>query len=165
MKKTFKEELRLYSKISEFVTEWKKESLATQRLMDSLTDESLNQVVSKDHRTLGQIAWHLVWTIGYMSKMGLDFKKADGEERAPSSAHKIASEYKQLSQGFLQAVETQWKEDALQQNSSSLYFLIVHEIHHRGQMTVLMRQAGLNPPGVYGPTREEWIEKGQQPHI
>ena len=34
--------------------------------------------------------------------------------------------------------------------------LVNHQIHHRGQMTVLMRQAGLEVPGVYGPAKEEW---------
>ena len=34
--------------------------------------------------------------------------------------------------------------------------LIDHQTHHRGQMTVLMRQAGLKVPGVYGPSKEEW---------
>ena len=38
--------------------------------------------------------------------------------------------------------------------------LIRHEAHHRGQMTVLMRQAGLTVPGVYGPSREEWVAYG-----
>jgi uncharacterized damage-inducible protein DinB len=38
-----------------------------------------------------------------------------------------------------------------------------HEIHHRGQMTVLMRQAGLKVPGVYGPSREEWTAYGMPP--
>ena len=33
--------------------------------------------------------------------------------------------------------------------------LIRHQIHHRGQMTVLMRQAGVVVPSVYGPSREE----------
>ena len=32
--------------------------------------------------------------------------------------------------------------------------LLHHEIHHRGQMTVLMRQAGLKLPGVYGPSAD-----------
>jgi uncharacterized damage-inducible protein DinB len=44
-----------------------------------------------------------------------------------------------------------------------LLALVVHEIHHRGQMTVLMRQAGLVVPGVYGPAREEWASLGMQP--
>ena len=33
--------------------------------------------------------------------------------------------------------------------------MLHHEIHHRGQMTVLMRQAGLPVPGVYGPAKDE----------
>jgi uncharacterized damage-inducible protein DinB len=42
----------------------------------------------------------------------------------------------------------------------ALQALISHEIHHRGQMTVLMRQAGLKVPGIYGPAREEWAAYG-----
>ena len=47
----------------------------------------------------------------------------------------------------------------------SLQVLVVHQAHHRGQMTVLMRQAGLTVPGVYGPAREEWTTYGMQPPI
>ena len=38
-------------------------------------------------------------------------------------------------------------------NSIFLMTLINHQNHHRGQMTVLMRQAGLTVPGVYIPQR------------
>ena len=38
----------------------------------------------------------------------------------------------------------------------ALFSLVLHQAHHRGQMTVLMRQAGLKVPGVVGPAREEW---------
>jgi len=44
-----------------------------------------------------------------------------------------------------------------------LVSLITHQAHHRGQMTVLMRQAGLKVPGVYGPAREEWAAMGMPP--
>ena len=40
---------------------------------------------------------------------------------------------------------------------------VVHQTHHRAQMTVLMRQAGLRVPGVYGPSREDWTTYGMQP--
>ena len=43
-----------------------------------------------------------------------------------------------------------------------LLSLVVHQIHHRGQMSVLMRQAGLVPPGIYGPTREEAAARARQ---
>ena len=45
----------------------------------------------------------------------------------------------------------------------ALEMLIRHEAHHRGQMTVLMRQAGLPVHGVYGPSREEWTAMGMEP--
>jgi uncharacterized damage-inducible protein DinB len=38
--------------------------------------------------------------------------------------------------------------------------LIAHQTHHRGQMTVLMRQAGVPVPGMYGPSKEEWAAMG-----
>ena len=38
--------------------------------------------------------------------------------------------------------------------------LIGHQCHHRGQVTVLMRQAGLKVPGIYGPAQEEWAVYG-----
>ena len=42
----------------------------------------------------------------------------------------------------------------------TLYVLVSHQTHHRGQMTVLMRQAGLPVPGVCGPSKEEWSAFG-----
>jgi uncharacterized damage-inducible protein DinB len=50
-------------------------------------------------------------------------------------------------------------------NGLTLRILISHEIHHRGQMTVVMRQAGLRVPDIYGPTRDQWQEWGMEPHI
>jgi uncharacterized damage-inducible protein DinB len=43
-----------------------------------------------------------------------------------------------------------------------LLFLLKHEIHHRGQITVLMKQAGLNVPGFHGPSKEEWAFVGME---
>lgn len=155
----------MFQTSSEFIAEWKNETAATGRLLDALTDESLAQSITPDHRTLGQIAWHLVWVLGSMTQLGLTFAKPDGEERAPSSAQKIASEYKQVSQAFLSAAETQWNDSLIQQNASHLRLLIQHEVHHRGQLTVLMRQAGLQISGVYGPTKEEWVQQGKEPYL
>ena len=76
---------------------------------------------------------------------------------------------------MLSAVQTQWTDETLGEvrnmygeewrNGVTLRILIQHEIHHRGQMTVLMRQAGLRVPDIYGPTREYWLERGMQPLV
>jgi len=44
----------------------------------------------------------------------------------------------------------------------TLHCLGDHETHHRGQMSILMRQAGLVVPGVMGPAKEEWEKMGMQ---
>ena len=45
----------------------------------------------------------------------------------------------------------------------SLPVFLTHEMHHRGQMTVIMRLAGLKVPGIYGPSKEEWTNYGMEP--
>jgi hypothetical protein len=70
----------------------------------------------------------------------------------------------------LQQVTAAWSDDMLEDDVQAygmtfkrgfmLDMLIRHEAHHRGQMTVLMRQAGLPVPGPYGPSREEWASSG-----
>ena len=47
-------------------------------------------------------------------------------------------------------------------NGTTLRALISHQAHHRGQLTVLMRQAGLRVPGIYGPAREDWASMGMK---
>jgi uncharacterized damage-inducible protein DinB len=41
--------------------------------------------------------------------------------------------------------------------------LIKHQEHHRGQLTVLMRQAGLNVSSVSGPVKEDWAKLNLPP--
>jgi uncharacterized damage-inducible protein DinB len=45
----------------------------------------------------------------------------------------------------------------------TLGVLVTHQIHHRGQLTVIMRLAGLKVPGVYGHAKEEWTGYGMEP--
>lgn len=39
---------------------------------------------------------------------------------------------------------------------TTLGIIISHQIHHRAQLTIVMRLNGLKVPGVYGPSKEEW---------
>jgi uncharacterized damage-inducible protein DinB len=165
----------MFTSINHFVQEFEMESAITERVLDSLTNESLTQIVSDNQRTLGQIAWHLVSSINYLTYLGLSYDEPLAEEGAPASAAKIASEYRRLGKSMLRAMRSQWTDESLGQfvnmagedwqNGASLRYSLRHEIHHRGQMTVLMRQAGLRVPDVLGPTREDWIEKGIEPYV
>lgn len=166
----------MFRTIQDFVNEWNNESTATQRVLDTLTDASLTQQIAPDFRTLGQLAWHIATTIHEMlSRVGLTFEGPEGDEHAPSSAKTIADTYRASAAGLTTAIQSQWIDAKLTEstdmygqiwlNATTLRMLISHEIHHRGEMIVLMRQAGLRVPDIYGPTREDWLERGMQPLV
>lgn len=168
----------MFTTVQSFVSGWRNESAATQRVMDALTDASLSQRITPDHRSLGQLAWHIATTIHEMvSRTGLVFPAPEGDEHtpAPASAAAIAAVYRSSGKELLSAIERQWSDETLARttnmygevwpNGLTLHILIQHEVHHRGQMIVLMRQAGLRVPDIYGPTREDWLERGMQPLV
>jgi uncharacterized damage-inducible protein DinB len=161
----------MFQTLDGFIKVWKFEEGVTQRILDALTDESLSQEVTPNGRTLGRIAWHIVTSIdSLMSRTGLKFESYGVEEPVPTSAKVIADRYRQVSHALVSAIETQWTNESLNvysdifgkkmPNSLFLEILIRHQIHHRGQITVLMRQAGLKVPGIYGPAKEEWANMG-----
>jgi uncharacterized damage-inducible protein DinB len=88
----------------------------------------------------------------------------------PAAAAEIADAYAAASESVGIAVRAGWKDADLPgevemygekwARGQALLALIAHEAHHRGQMTVLMRQAGIAVPGVYGPAKEEWVAYG-----
>lgn len=157
----------MYTSIEQFLSTWSYESDATQKLLDLLTDASLAQRVSDEDRTMGRLAWHLVTTIHEMiSRTGLEFSAPEHDAMLPSTAKEIADGYRQANTAFIEAIQNQWTDANLQEetdmygemwsNAATLDMLVKHQIHHRAQMTVLMRQAGLPVIGVYGPSRDEW---------
>jgi uncharacterized damage-inducible protein DinB len=161
----------MFASIEHFLQAWEFEAGATQNMLDVLTDESLAQEVTPQDRTLGRIAWHIVLTIHeMMTRAGLAFDAPCDETKVPAKAKEIADGYRQASQAFVAALKEQWTDEMLQEDVNMygqtwkkgfvLAVLIQHQVHHRGQMTVLMRQAGLRVPGVFGPAREEWSAMG-----
>lgn len=161
----------MYRTITEFLEDWKGEAALTQKLLDRLADESLAQSVAPGHRTLGRLAWHIVGTIHeMMTHAGLRFSAPGEEGPVPASAREIAEAYGRASAAFTEALRQQWTDATLSETRNMygqvwtgaevLSSLVRHQIHHRGQMTVLMRQAGLGVPGVYGPSKDEWAAMG-----
>ena len=99
--------------------------------------------------------------------------KLDGvgpETPLPSSAAQMARDYAKIAASLPEEMKKQWTDADLKtvddmygekwSRAQTLAILVSHQTHHRGQMSVLMRQAGLKVPGVYGPAREEWAGFG-----
>ncbi|MFC4812600.1 DinB family protein [Paenibacillus sp. GCM10023250] len=160
----------MYASVNAFIEEYQMESQSTQKLLDALTDESLQQPVAPGHRTLGHVAWHLVHDdAGMLQRTGLRFSAPPADAEPPQSAAAIAQAYRETTASLLEAVAA-WSDDKLLEvhdmfgqqwpNGLTLYLFLKHEVHHRGQLTVLMRQAGVPVAGVYGPSKTEWEAMG-----
>jgi uncharacterized damage-inducible protein DinB len=158
-------------KISDFVDAWQAEAASTLKILRALSDDSLRQKVTPDGRSLGFLAWHLTTTLGeMMGHAGVPLSAVTEKDTMPASAAAIADAYESGAKAVAEAVQASWTDAQLTDDipmygetwkkSFVLAALITHQIHHRGQMTVLMRQAGLKVPGVYGPAKEEWAAYG-----
>lgn len=161
----------MFTSVEKFIDTWKQEKQWTHNVLAGLTDQSLSQSVGPDCRTLGRIGWHLTQTMPeMMNKTGLAVKGPDEHEAPPISAAAIADAYDAAANSLLEEVQSKWKDETLNdldemygekwKKGDTLGVLVLHQVHHRGQMTVLMRQAGLRVPSFYGPTREDWAQWG-----
>jgi len=164
----------MFRTIDDFVTQWASESDATVKVFSFLTDASLSQKVAEEGRTIGRLAWHIVTTLGeMMGRAGLQPDAPDENAEVPQTVAEIIAAYKKTSDSLMKQLKQQWTDEALAESIDMygetwrkgvvLSVLILHQVHHRGQMTILMRQAGLKVPGVYGPSREEWQSLGMPP--
>lgn len=162
----------MFRKIDDFVNAYTHEKDGTQKMMNALTDASLDQSVLPGHRNLGRMAWHIVVTYPEITAgSGITINGVDPNAPTPKSAAQIASTYTRVSDELMNFVKTKWNDAKLLEEKEfygqtwslgkMLHVIVNHEVHHRGQMTVLMRQAGLKVPGVYGPALEEWAAYGQ----
>ena len=158
-------------KIEDFQKNWKYEAEMTGKILQTLTNESLGQKVTDDGRTLGFLGWHLAVTLGEMlGLVGLTIDGPAHDAECPSDAAEIAAAYERAASSVAEQVGSAWTDETLLEEDQmygetwsrglTLFYLITHQAHHRGQMTVLMRQAGLPLPGIYGPSKEEWAAMG-----
>lgn len=161
----------MFTSTTDFERTWAYESEATQKILNALTDASLKTRVANDHRTLGAVAWHIVTSIPEMiNRTGLNILDPQHDTPTPTTAAAIAKSYARASEALVEQVTGALGDSDLQAEDDmygekwkkglTLRVLINHQIHHRGQMTILMRAAGLAVPGVYGPSREEWTAMG-----
>ena len=161
----------MYRKIEDFQKDWTYEAEQTVKLFQNLTDESLAQKITEDGRSLGFLAWHMTQTLGEMPALvGLKVDAPSQESETPSAASEIVSAFETAANSVREEVVKNWTDETLEiedemygetwKRGMTLFYLMMHQAHHRGQITVLMRQANLKVVGIYGPAKEEWEAMG-----
>jgi len=104
------------------------------------------------------------------SHAGLQIDAPTPEIPTPQTVAEIVSAFEKGAKSVGEEVRKNWTDETLLQEDNlygetwtrglTLMYLLLHQTHHRGQITVLMRQAGLPVSGIYGPAKEEWQALG-----
>jgi uncharacterized damage-inducible protein DinB len=152
-----------------FLSAWDREAENTLKLLRALPVTQYDFRPDKDGRSLGELAWHLAEGDAYMS-YGIDTgsftmsAKPPNIER-PRTVEALAPGYERIHQEAVARIRKLKPEDL--DRSLSFFVgsmsirdilwnaIIAHGIHHRGQLSLMCRLAGGQPPGMYGPNREE----------
>lgn len=154
----------MYRKVEDFSKDWHVSSKGTLDVMKAIPDDKMDQAIVDGHNSLGWLAWHLVSVAGAFGHFaGLQIPAPGNDMATPQHMATIVDAYEQVIATYKSEIakltDEQLTEDVpafggTMPRGALFRLLIDHQTHHRGQMTVLLRQAGLQVPAVMGPTAE-----------
>ncbi|MEK4254082.1 MULTISPECIES: DinB family protein [unclassified Ureibacillus] len=155
----------MYRKIDDFIKDWQHNSAGTIAIMESITEDKKHVAIVEGHNSLEFLSWHLTNApLFFCGLIGQSLNVQINPSTPPSTMKEIIDEYKKVNEKVVNAVKKlddsslEKEVDMIGQPTAIgavLRMLIDHQTHHRAQMQVLLRQAGLPVPGVMGPTKEQ----------
>ncbi len=157
------------NELDRFRTVWNMEAGLTTQLLESLPDDQYDFRPDAGGRSLGEMAWHLAEIEGYISygisKGAVTFKEAPPNLKRPHEVKALAPGYRQVHEEAVARLanltearldgELQFADRRMPLRDMLWGAILMHLVHHRGQLSLMCRLAGGTPPGIYGPNRED----------
>ena len=158
------------NELQSFVRQWEHETKGTLLLLRSLPSNQYGLRPDEGGRSLGELAWHLAEVNAYVSlgieqrEFKFDVKPANIER--PKTVEALAPAFESVHQDAVVRVkrlETVSLNEEIRYADGTTWTindllwrkLLLHSIHHRGQLTLLCRLAGGATPPLFGRTREQ----------
>lgn len=148
------------------------EAQATRRVLERVPESQLNWRPHEKSMTLGQLALHVAQVPGSVAQIVAEPKHQAQQFvfPQPSSKTEVLSNFEQsiaqaseivggfddqAMDGTWELVEGEQTIMALPRKQMLRSIMLNHWYHHRGQLTVYLRQVGALVPSVYGPSADE----------
>jgi uncharacterized damage-inducible protein DinB len=160
--------------IADLLQEMDQEAEATRRVLARVPEGKLNWRPHKKARTLGELALHVAMVPGGVAEFAAMPSPAQAPDFGPDPSPKSAAELmrtldesiakaKSILSGMSDATfNGTWR---LMRGERELFSLpraaflrsvmLNHWYHHRGQLTMYLRELDVPVPSVYGPTADE----------
>jgi uncharacterized damage-inducible protein DinB len=157
------------SELERFIATWDREAASTVKLLRALPASQYDFRPDAGGRSLGELAWHLAEGDGYMS-YGIErgqFNMSDRPQNLerPKAVDGLAPGFERVHQDAVARIRKLTDADldrvlpffGMQLPIRAILWdmIILHGVHHRGQLALMCRLAGGEAPGLYGPNREE----------
>ena len=167
------------NELEAFLERWERESAKTISLLEGLPQDGYDFRPDPEGRSLGELAWHLAEPEAYGS-FGIERGAISADARPPGferprTVSQLAPGFEHVHREALARVQKLKPED-LDRSITFITgqpiavrdvlwdFILLHGIHHRGQLAMMSRQAGGRVPSLYGPTRETRpLRQGERP--
>jgi uncharacterized damage-inducible protein DinB len=157
------------SEIDRFRTVWNMEAENTIRLLEALPTDKYDFRPDPKGRSMGEMAWHLSEIEGYTSlgvaRGGVTFEEAPPNMQRPREIRMLAPGYRRVHDEAVARLvglteeqldrEIPFADRKLAIRDALWGGILLHLIHHRGQLSMMCRLAGGTPASIYGPNREE----------
>ena len=163
----------MHGEIEHFLDLWDRENVRTEAILSVLPNDRYDFRPDPDGRSLGELAWHLGELEAYGStgianrQFKFDVKPVRSER--PLAIAEILPAFKLThadARDRIAALSTDdldadvWYPHGGPWTVRRLLWerILLHSIHHRGQLGFMCRLAGVAPPAFYGRTREATLE-------
>ena len=157
------------NELSRFRTVWDMEAQHTVRLLEALPTDQYDFRPDPKGRSLGEMAWHLSEIEGYISygisKGAVTFQEAPPNLQRPREVRLLAPGFRRVHEEAVARLANLSEADLDRElpfanrrmtiRDTLWGGILMHLIHHRGQLSLMCRLAGGTPSGIYGPNREE----------
>ncbi len=159
----------MYTSIQQFIKDFTHEKETTLTVFKKIPNDKLMLKPNDDIRSLQRLVWHILITHGEMlGKAGLTINCPDEHAAPINNMNEICRLYEISANSVLQVVNEKWVDEDLKSElnmygenwskGTILSVLIKHEVHHRGQLSVVMRLNDIKVPSIYGPAKEDWAK-------
>ncbi|HEY3056539.1 MAG TPA: DinB family protein [Thermoanaerobaculia bacterium] len=159
------------NEVEQFIEVWDREAAKTVTLLAALPRDQYDFRPDPDGRSLGELAWHLAECDAYIP-FGIERGEISAGTRPPGmerprKVEELAPGFERLHRDAVERIRKLKPEDL---ERSMVFFsagstkvrdllwsaVLLHEMHHRGQLVLMCRLAGARPAAMFGPTREDF---------
>ena len=159
--------------IDGMLQELEQEAQTTRRVLERVPDDKLNWRPHEKSRTLGQLALHIALVPGSVAEL----VAAESPVQAPQFTDPVPKKAAELVQGLEESIakakkilstmddETLTATWRMMQGDRELLaiprvamlrsVMLNHWYHHRGQLSVYLRELDIPIPSIYGPSADE----------